>query len=54
MNRIALILLVALLVGQSVVQASVLDIVGPLTSSAFSCLASDGYQDVIVRAYSLN
>ena len=43
MNRIALILLVALLVGQSVVQASVLDIVGPLTSSAFGCLASDGY-----------
>jgi len=54
MKSIAFILLAALLISQTVAQGNVLDIVGPLTTTAFGCLASDGYQLAIVRAYSLD
>jgi K+ transporter len=54
MKNISFILLAALLVSQTVVQSQVLDIVGPLTKTAFGCLASQGYHVAIVRAYSLN
>jgi len=62
MNNIAFILLAALLISQTMTQVtiptlptiSVIDIVGPLTTTAFGCLANDGHQNVIVRAYSLD
>jgi len=54
MKSIVFILLAALLISQTVAQGNTLDIVGPLTATAFGCLASDGYQLAIVRAYSLD
>ena len=54
MKSIVFILLAALLISQTVAQGNTLDIVGPLTTTAFGCLASDGYQLAIVRAYSLD
>jgi len=54
MKNIAFILLAALLVSQTVAQANMFDIVGPLTKTAFGCLANEGYQIAIVRAYSLD
>jgi len=54
MKSIAFILLAALLVSQTMAQGQIIDIVGPLTATAFGCLASDGYQLAIVRAYSLD
>ena len=54
MKIIAFMLIAALLVSQTVAQGNTLDIVGPLTTTAFGCLASDGYQLAIVRAYSLD
>ena len=60
MKSIAFILLAALLISQTVTQGpqsiwlKTLDIVGPLTATAFGCLHGDGYQVAIVRAYSLD
>jgi len=54
MKRITFILLTALLISQTMAQGQILDIVGPLTQTAFGCLAEDGYQFAIVRAYSLD
>jgi hypothetical protein len=54
MKIIAFMLIAALLVSQTVAQGNTLDIVGPLTATAFGCLASDGYMLAIVRAYSLD
>jgi len=57
MKNIVFILLAALLISQTMTQVqpvSVIDIVGPLSKTAFDCLAKDGYQNAIVRAYSLD
>jgi len=54
MKTFTFILLAALLVTQTVAQVQLFDIVGPLTTTAFGCLASDGYLNAVVRAYSLD
>jgi len=54
MKIIAFILLAALLVSQTLTQPPVFDIVGPLSATAFGCLAQEGFQQVIIRAYSLD
>jgi len=54
MKNLTLMLLAAILVSQTVAQIQLFDIVGPLTTTAFGCLATDGYLNAVVRAYSLD
>jgi hypothetical protein len=46
--------IISILIKETVAQAYTVDLVGPLSASAFNCIYHNGYTYAIVRAYSLD